>query len=72
VFYEQWLAIARETGDIVGVAEASFNIALFHQDENPTKALKYAREAHRIFSEIGHQQYTAEAQLLIEQISGSG
>lgn len=72
-YYEQALAIAREIGDLDGVARHSFNMALLYAQQGETaRALPLAQEAARIFAQIGHTPNAQRAQQLVAQLQGGG
>jgi tetratricopeptide (TPR) repeat protein len=70
-YYEQCLEIHREIEDIISIATDSFNIAmLYSQEGDLQKALAMAKEAARIWTQIGHAQYAQRAQQLVAQLQG--
>ena len=68
-FFEQDLEIAREIGDLSGIATVSFNTAILYTQQGELRyALPLAQEAAQAFEKIGHPEYTQQAQALIVQL----
>jgi len=69
--YEQALTIRREIGDVNAVASISFNMAvLYAQQGDQARALPLAREAARLWGQMGHAEYAQRAQQLMAQLGG--
>ena len=69
-YHEQALAVAREIGDIAGVATDSFNMAMLHaQQGQDAQALPLALQAAQIFTQIGSPNAQV-AQQLVAQLPG--
>ncbi|TVL99933.1 MAG: hypothetical protein CV087_16055 [Candidatus Brocadia sp. WS118] len=68
-YSEQSLAIAHDLEDVVGAAMTSFNLAiLLLQKGQLNKAKDYAEYAVQAFTQIGHSQYAAQAQQILDRI----
>jgi tetratricopeptide (TPR) repeat protein len=67
--FEQGLAIHREIDDRNGVAMSSLNLAIFHSQQGDLAlALPLARDAVRLFAQIGHLGQTQRAEQLVAQL----
>lgn len=70
--YQQAVAISLETGDLMTVGTGSFNIAFqYAMLEQPARALPPAREAARVFAQIGHVQHAEQARQAIAALEAS-
>jgi tetratricopeptide (TPR) repeat protein len=71
-YHEQALVISREIGNLMSAAISSFNIALLHAKQGAaTQALPLAREAARIFAQIG-SPHAQQAQQLVAKLQRGG
>ena len=65
-FYEQWLAIAREIGDVKVAAMTGFSATLLLSAQDwRAEALRHAEFAPQVFKQLGHAQYAQNTQELI-------
>jgi len=70
-FFEKALAIRREIGDLNGIAFVTFNMALLYARQGDVnRALPLAQEAAQAFAQIGHPEYTQQAQQLVNLLQG--
>jgi serine/threonine protein kinase/Tfp pilus assembly protein PilF len=68
-YYEQALTIGKEIEDIKGMAMTLLNMALLYARQKETeRALPLAEQAVRIWTRIGHVQYTQRARQLVADL----